>query len=263
MITKRQQLHDHQTRARTHSTTRHRSHTVTNPRDPLFSDRNLRIGRSSTVHAVIWVDWINGLTLPGPACGQGWSGLGATGELLTTGLPATCARCRRLTRDSSDDSPTARELALFPLSHRDRGMGDDVGRSGKSVQDRDGRRDVEAARVVAGKITNDYPLVTYLARHASPCRPGTPGAGARTVEGRIPKRGQRRPYKGEYQHPSQGRVVRIAKGDEFGALIEARQLARRGAEVWVFYLDPDSNERTELAYHVAEDPPPDDRDDSP
>jgi hypothetical protein len=32
--------------------------------------------------------------------------------------------------------------------------------------------------------------------------------------------------------------------------------------VWVFYLDPDSNERTELAYHVAEDPPPDDRDDS-
>jgi hypothetical protein len=53
----------------------------------LFSDRNLRIGRSSTVHAVIWVDWINGLTLPGPACGQGWSGLGATGELLTTGAP--------------------------------------------------------------------------------------------------------------------------------------------------------------------------------
>jgi hypothetical protein len=141
-------------------------------------------------------------------------------------------------------------------------MGDDVGRSGNSVQDRDGRRDVEVARVIAGKIINDYPLVTYLARHASPGQPGTPGAGARTVEGRIPKRGQRRPYKVEYQHPSQGRVVRIAKGDEFGALIEARQLARRGAEVWVFYLDPDNNERTELAHHVAEDPPPYDRDDS-
>jgi hypothetical protein len=42
--------------------------------------QNLRIGRSGTVHATDFRDWINGLTLPSPACHQGWSGLGAAGN---------------------------------------------------------------------------------------------------------------------------------------------------------------------------------------
>lgn len=78
----------------------------------LFAGQNLRIGRSETVHATDFRDWINGLTLPSPACHQGWSGLGAAGELLATRHPVTCTKCRRLhgVRAPDDD-----ELVLFTL----------------------------------------------------------------------------------------------------------------------------------------------------
>jgi hypothetical protein len=32
----------------------------------------LHIGRSDIAHQVAWVPWSNDLTLPGPACHQGW-----------------------------------------------------------------------------------------------------------------------------------------------------------------------------------------------
>jgi len=82
----------------------------------LFGDQNLRIGRSGTVHAVALVDWINGLTLPGPACHQGWSGLGAAGDLSPTPGPVTCVKCRRLTGPRDEDQTG--ELTLFTLPGR-------------------------------------------------------------------------------------------------------------------------------------------------
>jgi hypothetical protein len=76
-----------------------------------FAGMNLRIGRSDTVHGVAWRDWINGLTLPGPTCRQGWSGLGAGGELLATASPVTCRKCRRiLGMDPGQD-----QIVLFEL----------------------------------------------------------------------------------------------------------------------------------------------------
>lgn len=77
-----------------------------------FDGHNLHIGRSDTVHALAWAEWINGLTLPSPACHQGWSGLGASGELRATRTPITCAKCRRLVGPDLD-GPAA--LTLFPL----------------------------------------------------------------------------------------------------------------------------------------------------
>ncbi|MFB9431163.1 hypothetical protein [Streptoalloteichus tenebrarius] len=61
-----------------------------------FASRNLRIRRSRVVHAVRSYPWIGGLSLPGPACGQGWGGPGVTGELHPTTEQVTCEhqRCR-------------------------------------------------------------------------------------------------------------------------------------------------------------------------
>lgn len=79
----------------------------------LFTGQNLHIGRSTTVHAVTWAEWINGLTLPGPACHQGWSGLGAAGELLPSRNPVSCVKCRRLAGEPLDIDQA--ELTLFSL----------------------------------------------------------------------------------------------------------------------------------------------------
>lgn len=82
----------------------------------LFVSQHLRIGRSDTIHAVSFRDWINGLTLPSPACHQGWSGLGAAGELLATRNPVSCVKCRRLAGEPLDIDQT--ELMLFSLPQR-------------------------------------------------------------------------------------------------------------------------------------------------
>lgn len=79
----------------------------------LFAGQNLRIGRSAIVHAVDFRDWINSLSLPFPACHQGWSGLGAAGELLPTRHPVTCVKCRRLRGLLDEDQAEA--LVLFNL----------------------------------------------------------------------------------------------------------------------------------------------------
>jgi hypothetical protein len=77
----------------------------------LFTGLQLRIGSSSTVHGVNWREWINGLRLPAPACGQGWAGLGAAGELRPTTHAITCLRCRRIA--GLDDVEL--QVALFDL----------------------------------------------------------------------------------------------------------------------------------------------------
>lgn len=83
----------------------------------LFAGQHLRIGRSAIVHAVDFRDWINGLTLPSPACHQGWSGLGAAGELLPARHPVTCAKCRRLRGLLDEDHPEALALFALPAAH--------------------------------------------------------------------------------------------------------------------------------------------------
>ncbi|GLZ42362.1 hypothetical protein [Actinokineospora sp. NBRC 105648] len=57
-----------------------------------FADRNLRVRRSAVVHAVRMIPWVAGLTLPSPACGQGWSGPGA-GELHPVPDAVNCGHC--------------------------------------------------------------------------------------------------------------------------------------------------------------------------
>ncbi|MER7114127.1 hypothetical protein ABT332_06520 [Saccharomonospora azurea] len=77
----------------------------------LFEGHRLHVGNSRIAHAVAWAPWINGLTLPVPLCRQGWSGTGASGELLPTRFPVTCRRCRRLRGEDTDTE----QPALFAL----------------------------------------------------------------------------------------------------------------------------------------------------
>lgn len=79
----------------------------------LFAGQHLHIGRSRIVHSVAWVEWLEGLLLPAPACRQGWAGTGAHGELQPTRWPVTCRKCRRLAGGRPDEA--AAELALFSL----------------------------------------------------------------------------------------------------------------------------------------------------
>ena len=72
---------------------------------------NLHVGRSRIVHQVAWLDWIDGLLLPAPACRQGFAGHGVHAELRPTRWPVTCQRCRRLTGE--DILAAAAPLALF------------------------------------------------------------------------------------------------------------------------------------------------------
>lgn len=58
-----------------------------------FAGRQLRIGRSTVVHAVAWQPWLGDLALPVPACHQGWSGFAAAGDLLPSSYPPTCRKC--------------------------------------------------------------------------------------------------------------------------------------------------------------------------
>lgn len=77
----------------------------------LFEGRRLHIGRSDVVHAVVWVEWINSLTLPAPACHQGWSGLGSGGEITASRRPVTCRKCARFIGIPDDPA----QITLFPL----------------------------------------------------------------------------------------------------------------------------------------------------
>lgn len=78
----------------------------------LFAGANLHIGRSEIVHAVADVPWLGELTLPAPACRQGYAGTGTHGELRPTRWRVTCQRCRRL-RGQAEDG--AEQPALFEM----------------------------------------------------------------------------------------------------------------------------------------------------
>lgn len=80
----------------------------------LFAGRRLHVGRSSVVHEVAYAEWLDELTLPVPACRQGFAGLGAHGELRPTRWPVTCRRCRRLRGDDSGNEHQE-QPALFAL----------------------------------------------------------------------------------------------------------------------------------------------------
>ncbi|WP_233225524.1 hypothetical protein [Amycolatopsis sp. CA-126428] len=77
----------------------------------LFTGMRLHIGRSDIAHQVAWVPWSNSLTLPAPACHQGWSGLGAGGEITPTHQPVSCRKCLRLAGEPDDPA----QHALFAL----------------------------------------------------------------------------------------------------------------------------------------------------
>ncbi|MFG1647920.1 hypothetical protein ACGFMK_47175 [Amycolatopsis sp. NPDC049252] len=78
----------------------------------LFTGMRLHIGRSGVAHRVSWVPWMNSLTLPAPACHQGWSGLGAGGEVTPTHQPVSCRKCLRL--GGEPDDPDQRPLFALP-----------------------------------------------------------------------------------------------------------------------------------------------------
>jgi hypothetical protein len=61
-------------------------------RDLFAGGHNVHVGRSRVVHRTLWGPWVDGLTLPVPACRQAFGGLGVGGELLPTTLPVTCRR---------------------------------------------------------------------------------------------------------------------------------------------------------------------------
>ncbi|GAA1100961.1 hypothetical protein GCM10009629_51620 [Pseudonocardia alni] len=60
-----------------------------------FTGHQLRIGRSRVVPAVAFRSWLGDLTLPVPACHQGWSGFAAAGDLLATSDPVPEVRDAR------------------------------------------------------------------------------------------------------------------------------------------------------------------------
>ncbi|WP_328442903.1 hypothetical protein [Amycolatopsis sp. NBC_00438] len=78
----------------------------------LFTGMRLHIGRSGVAHRVSWVPWMNSLTLPAPACHQGWSGLGAGGEVTPTHQGVSCRKCLRLGGEPED--PDQRTLFALP-----------------------------------------------------------------------------------------------------------------------------------------------------
>ncbi|MFB9686023.1 hypothetical protein [Amycolatopsis plumensis] len=66
-----------------------------------FTGMRLHIGRSD-IARVAWVPRINSFALPAPACHQGWSGLGAGGEITPTNQPVSCRKCQRLAGEPDD-----------------------------------------------------------------------------------------------------------------------------------------------------------------
>jgi hypothetical protein len=78
-----------------------------------FCGMNLHVGRSHVVHAVAWVDWIDGLLLPVPACRTGFSGHGVHAELRPSARVVSCLRCRRAAGEDQAPAGPCDPLLLF------------------------------------------------------------------------------------------------------------------------------------------------------
>lgn len=67
----------------------------------------------------------------------------------------------------------------------------------------------------------------------------------------MAKRGQRQPYKVQFQYPCQPKYKRAMTSRD-QALQAGRDIARRGAAVRVFHRDPDTGAETDIAsYDIA------------
>lgn len=80
----------------------------------LFTGRRLHVGASPVVHELDWVPWLDEWELPAPACHQGFSGTGTSGELRPTRHPVTCRRCLR-SRDEPEHEDPPDQPALFAV----------------------------------------------------------------------------------------------------------------------------------------------------
>lgn len=80
-----------------------------------FAGHRLRIGCSTVVHAVALRQWLGDLSLPVPACHQGWSGFAAAGDLLPSTDPLTCRKCALRARPHSPAVPAQQSLFDPPI----------------------------------------------------------------------------------------------------------------------------------------------------
>lgn len=76
----------------------------------------------------------------------------------------------------------------------------------------------------------------------------------------MPKRGETRPFKVQFRYPN-GVGGKAPHPSEESALFTGRGIARRGAKVEVFHIDPETKVRTDIAaYDENNEPPEDDSD---
>jgi len=81
----------------------------------LFEGQRLRVGSGRAVHAVAWVRWTAGESLPVPACHAGWVGHGVGGDVRPTGAAVTCRRCAVLRPEEVARAGVAPVGATLPL----------------------------------------------------------------------------------------------------------------------------------------------------
>lgn len=73
----------------------------------------------------------------------------------------------------------------------------------------------------------------------------------------MPKRGETRPFKVQFRYPN-GVNGKTPHPSENSALYAGRAIARRGAKVEVFHVDPETKVRTDLAAYGEDNEPPED-----
>lgn len=81
----------------------------------LFEGQRLRVGSGRAVHAVAWVRWTAGESLPVPACHAGWVGHGVGGDVRPTVDAVTCRRCAVLRPEEAACGATPAVGATLPL----------------------------------------------------------------------------------------------------------------------------------------------------
>ena len=81
----------------------------------LFEGQRLRVGSGRAVHAVAWVRWTAGESLPVPACHAGWVGHGVGGDVRPTVDAVTCRRCAVLRPEEAPCGATPTVGATLPL----------------------------------------------------------------------------------------------------------------------------------------------------
>lgn len=150
-----------------------------------FTGHRLRIGRSPVVHDIAWKDWLADLTLPVPACNQGWAGLAATDDLTATTDPANCRKCALTTGRTSHRHAPPFQTVLFDLD-LESGTVDDTGETNNTPQPEPGQRDLRRRRSCGVRPPTRSPGRRYPTANAagykneeSVCPTSDPGPGSR------------------------------------------------------------------------------------